>query len=305
MQLLHQPLQAQIVDAIHLANHNIQIAICWFTHPGIYTALSRQLDNGIKVELLLNYDQLNFRPDGLDFHALATKGCNTKALVDQNLMHHKFMLIDHTTAYYGTFNWTHSLNFDAILKSTERSFVQQLRVTFDDLFKRAKPLFQLKDQQPKMVTIASLYQSLPWAFSDLRKMVLHNKKIWLYKTDCRALFNWSFCIENDLLGLQVEHQQGYNARNILKQINHKPQLKLAKTLAEKMERHDIIAACSKGHIIAIGIISSGIEYDSNMGIYRTCSWKSLPQSIELHTRCTNIQLWRGSNFWLVDQVDAL
>ncbi len=43
------------------AKESLQIAVCWFTHPEIYNVLLNQAKAGLNVQLIVNYDQINFR----------------------------------------------------------------------------------------------------------------------------------------------------------------------------------------------------------------------------------------------------
>ena len=72
------------------ARQHIRIAVCWFSHKGIFDTLLARLRAGVRVELLLEYDSQNIRDDGLDFQLFIRHGGHLYAHLEAGLMHHKF-----------------------------------------------------------------------------------------------------------------------------------------------------------------------------------------------------------------------
>lgn len=100
------------IVASHLskAQHNIYVAVAWFTNERFLECLKKALDNNVKVRLVILDDILNRCEFGLDFGCLISKGADLRLYSATNkIMHNKFCIVDNIVIT-GSYNWTYFAN---------------------------------------------------------------------------------------------------------------------------------------------------------------------------------------------------
>lgn len=100
------------IVASHLSKtqHNIYVAVAWFTNERFLECLKKALDNNVKVRLVILDDILNRCEFGLDFGCLISKGADVRLYSANNeIMHNKFCVIDNIVIT-GSYNWTYFAN---------------------------------------------------------------------------------------------------------------------------------------------------------------------------------------------------
>ena len=106
---LQVSLQNQILEIINSSNTKIQVAVSWFTDESILSKLISKATS-TEVEVLTSADEMNLlRHDYFRrlIHAGATvKKVGSTSPLDGNFMHSKFIIIDNTFAYGGSYNFT-------------------------------------------------------------------------------------------------------------------------------------------------------------------------------------------------------
>jgi phosphatidylserine/phosphatidylglycerophosphate/cardiolipin synthase-like enzyme len=81
----------QIISLIDEATNNLKIAVAWFTNDDLFASLIRSLNRGLKVELILLDDSINFMDYAPDFNQFIEIGGILRiAKSDVGFMHHKF-----------------------------------------------------------------------------------------------------------------------------------------------------------------------------------------------------------------------
>lgn len=84
------------------AEHNIYVAVAWFTNKNIFNALVNRAENGVQVYLMLTNDSIN-ENSYIDYEDLEIK--NSKVFYagggEEDLMHNKFCVIDNKTVITG------------------------------------------------------------------------------------------------------------------------------------------------------------------------------------------------------------
>lgn len=103
----------KIATELRLAKHNIWIAVAWITDPFLFNIIEDKAKDGVNVELIIADIESQLliakNPNSvLPFHRLIEFGAkifymNSKY---QQLMHHKFALLDGRTVITGSYNWT-------------------------------------------------------------------------------------------------------------------------------------------------------------------------------------------------------
>lgn len=102
------------------AKHSIRAAVAWCTCPRIIRILAAKQSEGVQVELIVNDDATNRKADFSSIDSAG--GIVTFSNKSNDIMHHKFCIIDNITVIAGSYNWTrHAQTND-----------EQLTVTVDD-----------------------------------------------------------------------------------------------------------------------------------------------------------------------------
>lgn len=162
-------IQDVLLRQIALSQHNVCIAVAWFTNELLFEALKGVLKNKVIVRIIILNDLINRSEFGLDLGILATWGAEVRfAKSDNGTMHNKFCIIDNMVIT-GSYNWTYNANKNSenIVMTDEESVVNSYREEFDRLFINATAI-----PQP--------YEHLKWIdvkegdFSELRRNIFRD-----------------------------------------------------------------------------------------------------------------------------------
>ena len=127
----------KIIPLIDGATNNLKIAMAWFTNGDLFASLIRSLNRGLKVELILLDDSINFMDYAPDFNQFIKEGGKLKiAKSDVGFMHHKFCIIDNKIVITGSYNWTfyaETRNIENIIISDKSETVNLYRDEFSRL----------------------------------------------------------------------------------------------------------------------------------------------------------------------------
>jgi len=104
-------IEEQIKEELAKAKYIIWAAVAWFTDKEIYNLLVRKRIEGVNVQLLIINDEIN-ENSGLNFGKDFWVRKVPKKGLFENLMHHKFCIIDLKTVIHGTYNWTNKARFN-------------------------------------------------------------------------------------------------------------------------------------------------------------------------------------------------
>lgn len=135
-------IQSVIIRELNKANRQILVAVAWFTDDLLYNKLEEALRQGIKVNLILNDDDIN-QFSGLNFENLVNKGAEIY-LYDSNedTMHQKFCVIDHDIVLAGSYNWTKRAanrnTENLIVFNNERDTALNFKKQFEELMAKSK-----------------------------------------------------------------------------------------------------------------------------------------------------------------------
>ncbi len=104
-------IQQQIITELEKARYLIWVAVAWFTDETLYEILTAKRERGLNVQALILDDEIN-RDSGLnfgkDFYTLRVQ----KQGAYENIMHHKFCIIDLKTVIHGSYNWTNRARYN-------------------------------------------------------------------------------------------------------------------------------------------------------------------------------------------------
>lgn len=150
--------EADLLTELEKAEHSIFAAVAWFTNPRIMDVLIRKANEGVDIVLLLDQGRQPNESDKGDmknYNFISQYGqlpflvCPCLNLNEsfgkeyQNIMHHKYCIIDNKTVVHGTYNWTIKAEYndeDMTIDTNEKSVAdfnnrfKQLRVKYNKLF---------------------------------------------------------------------------------------------------------------------------------------------------------------------------
>lgn len=101
--------ETRIINELMLAQQSIKIAVAWFNSKSILNILYWKLGGGVKIELILQYDEINSGSESsLDFSEYKRLGgILIWAKGEKSTMHTKFCIIDAKVLLHGSCNWTY------------------------------------------------------------------------------------------------------------------------------------------------------------------------------------------------------
>lgn len=106
-------IETEIINHILSSKFSIWAAVAWITSRPIASALYKQYKKGVNVRIVVNDDDLTknkgiaFENTDIEYYKLSPKNGNFN-----NLMHHKFCVIDFKKVITGSFNWTVKASFN-------------------------------------------------------------------------------------------------------------------------------------------------------------------------------------------------
>lgn len=282
-----------ICNHLTQAKHRVRIAVCWFTHRELYSALLGCAQRGVRIDLMIEYDTRNICPDGLDFNALIRAGVVLYACRNAALMHHKFALIDEHTLLTGSFNWTYSTNAENLLVCKEPDLCRVFNLEFETLKAGAERIFHTRPQDAKPFAGFPLFENTLFQLSELRKRIGQGARVWRIDLDLlyqkpEAVLQQAI-LPFDTGGLLTTYwsQQRFwdrdTAQAYLSTLSgrHSPaQLRTLRCWALRMRTGDLIFATVRRHqLAAIGLIQSGPErYEGpRFSSARAAQWQQMPE----------------------------
>jgi phosphatidylserine/phosphatidylglycerophosphate/cardiolipin synthase-like enzyme len=309
-----------VCDFIRKAQRSLQIAICWFTHPGIFNVLKQRCRDGLHIEIILNYDQVNFHPEGLDFIGLEKVGARVYGYAKPDLMHHKFAIVDEQKLLMGSYNWTRGKHFDAVLISENKHAVQEFSLAFKTLMQHCTPFSTLRSSKtPKNSSFTQLFQPLIWSPAELRQRIVAGANVWVTMMDDVI---WPQCLKQQrhyLRGGGQDYWQQQSAWDAQAFANWNARQSGA--ARARLHRYctavkyaDLIVAVhqKQGNILGYGLIASEPQESEvpGYGFSRFVQWKipakkmPAPDQHLLKTKSVFYK-YRGSGLQLADALHAL
>ena len=185
-------IQDVIIDHISQASYSLKIAMAWFTNPLIFNALLRACKRDVDVQLLINNDSINNRPNGLPFNKLIEDEANLYIAETPDLIHNKFCIVDNKIVIDGSYNWTvlaETNNDENIVVIENGQVIKSFISEFENLIKDRKvnEMPHTVPQKPdyECCSYSDYYNSEEWLI--LANKAGKRKRHELYKAVFRAL----------------------------------------------------------------------------------------------------------------------
>jgi hypothetical protein len=106
-------IQNVIQSELFKAKSSIKIVVAWFTNDLLFQPLVLKQQAGVKVEIILNRDEINDSNDNnINFDELVNVGGIVRWNETKQLMHDKFCIIDDSIVIYGSYNWTNKAEYN-------------------------------------------------------------------------------------------------------------------------------------------------------------------------------------------------
>jgi PLD-like domain len=291
-------LSSVICEAIASAKKEVKIAVCWFTLPEIFDALLQKSLQNVDIQIIVNFDQLNFQASGLPFMRLIEQGGKVFGYVGHGLLHHKFLIVDNQIVINGSYNWTRSNHHDSLLQIHDETIAKQFEIEWNTLLPFSKNLAELDKSQAKKVSIAHLFQPAFWQLNDLRRNLIKGANLWTVQMSqkpfgknqkypslqrCLSQQIWYLPACKNVTDKAIE-TQGVFHENIFQNIENETIIKNknfnnAKIFCKKCNLGDLALAIEQQQIIAVGVVMSEPLYNETMGLYCSVEWQKLPSPI--------------------------
>ncbi len=305
------------------AQRSLHIAMCWFTHLGLYQALEQRLRAGVQVSLMLNFDQVNFQPRGLDFFALQQAGGDVWGFTGPELLHHKFAVADCSRVLSGSWNWTRASHRDHLVFSDDAAVAGAFCAEFEALKDRAQPLSTLHKAAPRTVFFQQLHQPVCWSADDIRRRILNGARVWIAPFPTHAGDLWARCLR--------EQSHIFSCKGILKSfwtgrllwdeaafanwmhaVKPLRGLRQAALYCRRLRIGDVLVAVRpSGVVLGAGIVGSEPEpCPSSPGdVRRYVPWLALPEEKAfadpaIKAPCRTLKRYPASGLQLVEQIRA-
>lgn len=107
-------IKSEIIESIQAAEFLIWVAVAWFTDSDLGNELVKKMRAGVNVQIIVNDDD-NTAKNGLKFeeHGFEYFKVSPLTPTGNNIMHHKFCVIDLKKVIQGSYNWTSSAQYNS------------------------------------------------------------------------------------------------------------------------------------------------------------------------------------------------
>ncbi len=165
-----------ILQEISQAKENIFVAVAWFTNHHFLDALCEKVKQGVNVEIIILNDYINNWIEGLDFQKfidLGKEAGNSKFYFcgSDNIMHHKFCIIDSKILFNGSYNWTyyaeHRNSENCMLLKNKPTLINEFIEEFNRLKNRLELVETIIPIDRESVLIHDLFSARQYRSKDL------------------------------------------------------------------------------------------------------------------------------------------
>ncbi|XP_065222809.1 uncharacterized protein zuc [Planococcus citri] len=125
-----------LVEYLDMAKESLDVCVYTITSIKLAEAVLRKFNEGVAVRVITD-DSMAYG-DGSQIPLFRRNGVRVRAEPSQNLMHHKFAVIDRKVLVTGSFNWTQQATFgnweNVIITSEPEEVVQRFSDQFEKLW---------------------------------------------------------------------------------------------------------------------------------------------------------------------------
>ncbi|MCB0524012.1 MAG: phospholipase D-like domain-containing protein [Saprospiraceae bacterium] len=310
-----------VIEFLNSAQNSLEVCICWFTHPDIFKACFDACKRNVRVTIILNFDNINFHPKGLNWNALERVGAKMLVYPGPELLHYKFAIVDQVRVLSGSYNWTRVNQRDHLVCIADSALATQFSRALYEVELKSFSLSKSTELKPRPVNFQQLFKPVFSSPADLKKQILAGRKCWLTKV--RSGQEWEDWIYNQKYILVCSCSLNCLSDSVLhdkeifkKQLESGHFPKRIKWLliryCFRLNEGDVLVALNlENKILGAGIVAGRPAFQQNesMGLYRFVQWLDLKSPVlckRLGTKTpqSDLRPFRGSAFELIDMVIA-
>lgn len=146
-----QSIQYEIISRIQQSEYGLKIAVTWFTNRSIFEAILQKIANpNYTVEMIVLNDRINNKSEGLDFQKFINQKGKFFYSSTENMVHHKFCIIDNKLVITGSYNWTYYAerrNWENVVVINDHNIVQAYSEEFDEITKSHLRVFSIASKR--------------------------------------------------------------------------------------------------------------------------------------------------------------
>lgn len=311
-----------VVEFIDTARQTIEAGACWFTHPEIYGACLRACKRGVALKIVVNFDNVNFQPRGLDFGALEKAGAQIFAYPGPGLLHHKFAVADKNRVITGSYNWTRAEQLDHLALIEDPALAAQFSQALSAMAGKSLPLAGLAGKSPQQVSFQQLYKPVFWSLGTLRRQAVAGGKIWLtlVKTELewRRWLTYQKHFMQLALNLEqppatvIQDKRAFRIWMEAKALRPGARNALMRYCFRLKEGDILLALAPSATLWGCGIVGGGPEWTNakRLEISRYVQWLAMktpfaPEALKSLSGRYGIKIYRGSALALIDSVEGV
>lgn len=161
-------IEQQIIKKLSVAEHQVFVAVAWFTNEVLFEELLKCLKRGLSVSVIIMDDYINRNELALDF----TKFIETGGLLyfsKEKKMHNKFCIID-SLLITGSYNWTYyaeKLNCENIIFIDDVPVVQKYTSEYNKLQDSFTKITKYEPLKLKQITETDILNDYNYLCNDL------------------------------------------------------------------------------------------------------------------------------------------
>ncbi|MEN8927420.1 MAG: phospholipase D-like domain-containing protein [Flavobacteriales bacterium] len=134
--LFHKNLAKKVLTNLANSKNEVKIAVEFLTNPLFFRTLLKLSEEGVKIELIVSDDKMNFTNPKVNFQKLIDLGVKMRVSQSPNLMRNNFCVIDERLVVTGTYGWTlrsELYNFENIIVSNDKELINDYLDCFDNV----------------------------------------------------------------------------------------------------------------------------------------------------------------------------
>jgi len=241
-----EDIQEKIAIKLLNAENQILVAVAWLTDQKLFNILCKKAENLIDVQVLILKDVINMNCN-IDYEKLVKSGGKLywQENIDNNLMHHKFCIIDKKTVITGSYNWTNKAqsNFENIVvlenePENSKNYLQE----FINLVPRFQDaIFFESDYQPaeSFNTPEKRFEWFDKFPERVKSNFLHYGRKLLYKYDGEGYVSYSEDLDENIEAILRMPEILYHGEDSLEPLKNLSNLKELSVSCRKMENKDL------------------------------------------------------------------
>lgn len=161
-------IEQQIVKMLSTAEHQVLVAVAWFTNETLYEELLKCLGRGVPTSVIIMDDYINRNEFALDFTKFIETG-GTLYFSKEKKMHNKFCIIDNSLIT-GSYNWTYyaeKLNCENVIVIDDIPIVQKYTSEYSKLRDSFTKITRYEPLELKQITETDMLSDYNYLCNDL------------------------------------------------------------------------------------------------------------------------------------------